>query len=273
MNLQEYFNLNRFWLYLKHDLKLYKKKYLGFILSFILVLFLIDLFVIEQNLYIVKVENNYVRTFRTEIYQVVFLLTLLMSWVLVIGSSFLPLRKRSSTINYLLLPVSLLEKVLVQFIIRVVVFTCLFVFLYWIEFKLALSIIYLFEDKQSLIVPSFGVFDFFEKSLIFSHKIIIILSLFSVTSFLFAATTYFQKRPVLNTVLALGVLVLLAFVFSVVMSHILLPDEVNGFEMKIFDRELPNKWNTIQICLSTIGVMSSLFFFPIAYFKLKEKEA
>lgn len=273
MNLQEYFNLNRFWLYLKHDLLLYNKKYLGFILGFILVLFLLDLFVIEQNLHRVRLKNDYVKEFRREIYQVVFLLTLLMSWVLVIGSSFLPLRKRSSTINYLLLPVSLLEKIIVQFIIRFVLFTCLFIFLYWIEFKLALYVIYLFEDKQSLIVPSFGLFDFFEKSVMFSHKVIIILSLFSVVSSLFAATTYFQKRPVLNTILVFGALVLLAFVFSVVMSHILLPDEVNGFEIKIFDRELPNKWNTIQVCLSTIGVVSSLFFLPIAYFKLKEKEA
>ena len=273
MSLQQHFSFKRFYNYLKFDLLLNGKKYLGFIAVLWIVLFLLDFFLINTAS-IIKLNETGIRIkyFRLDTYQPTFLVTLILSLILVVGSSFPALRKKDSTINFLFVPVSLLEKYLVQFVFRILIFSVIYIVLFWLDFKFATFVYNLFEWKNQTEVPSFELLNLFKKNIPLLDRKIIVLSIFSIASLLFASSTFFNKNALLKTILTLGVLGLITYLFSVLLSHVFLPNQVQGFNVTVFDRKLSNNLNTIQILVYVIGVFSSLFFLPLAYFKLKEKE-
>ena len=273
MALQQHFSFKRFYEYLKFDILSNLKKYFTFIGVLVIVLLLIDFYSIKNGSSFRATENG-IREyfFRSSTYQGLYVSTFLMTIVLVVGSSFSAFRKNDSTTSYLLVPVSILEKYLVEFFLRIVVFSLLFTVVFWLEFKLAASIYNFLNVEYFTEIPSFGFFDIFPKNMNPLDKKAISLSILSFASFLFASATFFKKNVILKTILLVGVFGLATFLFSVLLSHLFLPNQVSGFQVRVFDRYLENRLNTIQLCVYVIGTFSSFFLLPLGYFKLKEKQ-
>ena len=273
MNFQQYFNFNRFFKLLKFDISFNIKKYVTFIGVLIIVLFFVDLILIESvSNYRTLENNNREYFFRKSSYQISFFTTFLIVITLVVTSAFPAFRKKESTTSFLLLPASTLEKYLVCFLIRIILFSFLFIVVFWIDFKLASLAYTPFGFRENIIIPSFGLFDFYANEMNILDKVAIALSIFSFAAYLFANSSHFKKNVILKTLLLLGFFAYLIFLINVGLSHLFLPNEVTGFEVKIFNRDLEKGLNTVQLCVYFIGVFSSLFLLPFSYFKLKEKQ-
>jgi len=264
MNIQKHFNLKRFYNYLQYDLILNGRTYLYFSIGLFMTLFFIIFFTISTASPRLEFVKQY--------YIPIFFFTYLIGGVMAIGTSFPAFRNANSTINYLLLPVSDLEKFLVQFSIRIIGFTLLFFPLYWVVFKLAYSTYNLFEWKDPIQIESFGIFSGFHYVVTTLDRFVAGFSIFSVTTFLFAGATYFKKYAVFKTMLTFSLFTIVLFVFMVLLSHLFLPDMVKGFDIRILNRKINDDLVSFQLYASIFGIGTSLFLLPLAYFKLKEKE-
>jgi hypothetical protein len=265
MNLQKHFSLNRFYKYLKYDLVLNGKTYLFSFIGLILVLICLQFFMVSTA--------HYLSDFKTQYYTPIFFLTLISGIIISVGTSFPSLRTSQKSINYLLLPASNLEKVMVQGFFRIIVFIVLFIPLYWMSFKLSYGIYGLFEWDNFLEVAPIGLFDFSEKKLLVLDVCAIIFSIISLASFLFVGAVYFKKYAVFKTILAFGILVFMWFLLMVLFSHIFYPSSSRDFFRIHFDDYKINKGlEGSQLLAYIFGIASSLFLLPLAYFKFKEKE-
>lgn len=273
MSFQQHFDFNRFYKLLKFDITFNTKKYLIFIGVLIIVLFILDLFFIESVSTFKVLENNDREYFyRKSEYKSLFLVTFLIALFLVVSSSFPAFRKKESTSAYLLLPASALEKFLVQFIIRILLFSIVFIVVFWADFKLASIAYNLFDFKKDILLPNFALFDLFHNKMKLLDKVAIVLSILSFASYLLLNAVHFRKNVILKTIVLFGVFVLIVFLVNVILSHLFLPNEVYGFDMRVYHRYLENGLRSDQLYTYIIGVFSSLFLLPLTYFKLKEKQ-
>jgi hypothetical protein len=260
----KHFKLQRFYTYLKYDLTLNGKKYIYFGVGLFLSLIIVDLYFI-----CVKREME---EFNNGEYSAVFSLTYIIASILMIGSGFPFLRDKKKISHYFLLPSSIFEKFLVEFFIRVVCFTFFFLFIFWIDFKIAYKVYWLINYDYHITIETFGIFDIFKFLRTKLDVIVMLFSLFSLTTFLFAGATYFKKYTVIKIIISFALLIGTAYMFSVLLSAILLPNELKELGIKIYGRKINDRLNNIQVWVYCIGALSSLFLLPFAYFKLKEKE-
>lgn len=268
------FNLKRFANYLQFDLLLNGKKYLLFIGALSVFLFIYGFYLIQnQSDFYKEIDNSYAYYFDLSTYQKSFTIAFLLIIVLVVGSSFPELRKTNSSQCFLLLPASIIEKYLVQFIIRIVLPPLLFIVMYWLTFKLATSFYYSIDSWEYIVsIPNFTLFDVFPNDEENWTIFLIFTSIFSLATILFAGTTYFKKNALIKTILLFSCFFFLTITFNVLLSHMFFPYSNNGFDAKLIERKLDNGFVNIEIFISTIIILSNFFFLPIAYFKLKEKQ-
>lgn len=192
-----------------------------------------------------------------------------------VGTAFPALTDQIKKSTYLLLPGSILEKFMVQFIIRIVIFIPLALFLFWVVTHLAkasLVPIPLFGFYPDTQIDDFHFWNLFNEHINNRDRLIISLSFFSITSFLFAGSAYFKRFALVKTLIVLGSLIGAVCLLFVLLSHIFFPGVTYGFDIEI---PLYNVWKdmvNIQLYLYLVGGISWLFFLPLSYFKLKEKE-
>jgi hypothetical protein len=97
-------------------------------------------------------------------------------------------------------------------------------------------------------------------------------SLFSLGTFAFAARLFFKRFAVVKTILLVGALILLFLVGMIILSHLFNP-ETRGFEVKLEDIVLGKDLSSMKLLVYYIVSLSWLFFLPLGYFLLKEKQA
>lgn len=261
----QYFNFKRFYNAFKYDLRLSFKTYRSILLGLIVGLLLINisLFFITRA------------TFGTNEYVQTFYFTLLLSGILIIGTSFPLLRGTKSKLHYLMLPASVFEKVLIQFSMRFVIFIPVFFAIFWLDFKLAKAVYNLFEWGRPIKIGSFAFLEPLQYSPSGSiHMFALAGLLLTIAAFLFAGATYFRRYTVIKTVLAfvvfLGGAVALFRLFTMIFF--------TGYykEIGVFvyleTYRISDQLLNIQLYFYVIAFVSSLFLLPLAYFKLKEKQ-
>lgn len=263
MTLQNHFNLKRFLNYFKYNFTMYGKTYLYFSIGLAIALFSLDFFTLNTAYY----KNNF---FKNN-YIPMFFMLYAISGILVIGTSFPSLRNKNKIANYILLPVATFEKFLGEFIIRIIGFNLLFFPLFWLVFKMAYAFYHLFEWAHPLEIESFGIFSPFYGIPNTLDKFAV-LSILSLSAFLFMGAAYFKKNALVKTIITFSLLVIFFFVLMVGFSHLFLPNYVKGIDIEIFSRRINKDSIGVQLYAYIIGFGSSLFFIPIAYFKLKEKQ-
>lgn len=265
MKLKDHFSVNRFYKYLKYDLVLNGKTYLFVMIGLVLALVFIHFFTLST-------ASNRV-DFKTSYYIPIFFFTFIIGLVVSGGTSFPALRSSQHSINFLLLPVSNLEKFIVQFLFRVLFFILLFVPLYWITFNIAYGIYGLFEWTNFIYLEPFELFSVFSEITTTLDKLATVFSIISLAAFAFAGATYFKKYAFFKTILAFSLLIFCSFLLMVLFSHIFFPSNSRDvFEVKIENYYINKDLNNEQLFMYIFGMASSLFLLPLAYFKLKEKE-
>lgn len=263
MAIQQYFSLKRFINYFKYDVRLDAKTYLFFCVGIAIALFLANFFALNQTRSIFKLRD----------YQALFFVTFALCSVIAIGTSFPALRNKKEASNYFLLPASTFEKFLLQFLIRIVAFITFFFLIFWLEFKFTAAIYQSIEWEKTITIESFDLFSPFTDLTRTLDLLAVVFGMFSITSFLLMGTAYFKKYALFKTILAFGLLIGIFFLTMVAYSHIFYPEKMNRFfSIELQDYKISENLYNIQLFLYILIMAASLFFLPIAYFKLKEKE-
>jgi hypothetical protein len=192
----------------------------------------------------------------------------------VIGTAFPALTNQNKASRYLLMPGSILEKYLVQFLIRIVIFIPVALFIFWISAHLAKAS--LIPDPEIGFDPEACIADFSFKSLFNSlyYKDIapILFGIFSGYSLLFAGSVYFKRFALPKTLIFLGIIVGTMFLSFIVFAHLFFPESANKFNVTFPVYKISSDTENIKLFLYIIFGCPWLFFLPLAYFKLKEKE-
>ena len=265
MGLQKHFSASRFYKYLKYDLTLNGKTYLLALVGLFVVLFIVDVFTLSTASSKINFNRGY--------YTPIFVFFLILIGVVSAGSAFSGLRSTKTSINYLLIPVSNFEKFVVQFLIRIIGFVLVFLPLYWLTFKLACSFYSLFGIVSEN-VESYNLLSPFQwqKSSIDIYTIVSV----SCGSMLFAfcGAAYFEKQALLKSILTFALFTLAWFLLMVTLSHMFYDHNSRQFlEIKLRSYKIYKGIQNTQMYAVILFAGLSLFLLPLAYFKLKEREA
>jgi len=278
MSLQKYFSAKRFYKCLKYDLVLNGKTYFFTLIGLMVVLLIINLINLNSfdNFYSFSSNSKYINFdtyFFKSYYRPVFIFFIIFGAILSAGTSFSALRSSNKSINYLLLPASILEKFLVQFLIRIPVFVMLFIPIYWLNFKFSYNFYSLF-DTVSETVKSYGLLSPFQpKNMDHIDLCLIVIAAVMSSLFAFVGATYFKKYALFKSVLTFALTALFMFLLMVLFSHLFYEHHANEFfQIKLKMFPVYENFNSIEIYTITLFTGLSIFLLPLAYFKLKERE-
>nr|WP_315200854.1 hypothetical protein [uncultured Flavobacterium sp.] len=273
MPFNNYFNVKRFSRLFQQDLLINKTKYLLTIIGLGLVTYLLCYnFLNGSKDSMIKHDYSINQNYLT-----CFMFYMLVVGVIV-GTAFPDLSDKIKTSNYLLNPGSTLEKVMLQFLLRIVLFLPIALGIFWIAIRLA---------KASLIPGESGLdpslIPYFEFRLLVTRRtdelwdfwqiVFMIFGLFSYGVYLFAGTTHFRRYALVKTVIVSGVVLGSLILFFMLLSHIFYPHETHGFDIKLKDFVVTENLHSGETFILLLSLFSWMFFLGIAYFKLKEKEA
>ncbi|MFA9193913.1 hypothetical protein AAGV33_05800 [Flavobacterium sp. FBOR7N2.3] len=273
MPFNNHFNLKRFVRLFQQDLLINRTKYLLSLLGLVLITYLLSYwFLNAAKDSMIKYENSIYNN-----YMICFVF-FMMAVGIVVGTAFPDLTDKIKTANYLLSPASTFEKFLAQFLLRMGFFIPIALGIFWIAIRLA---------KASLIPGDSGLdpslIPYFEFRFLITRNIdkmwsipeilIMIFGFFSYGAYLFAGATYFKRYALIKTVVVSGIAFGSCILFSMLLSHIFYPQETNDFEVKFKDFLVLDNVHSGEFFILLLSLFSWLFFLPITYFKLKEKEA
>lgn len=276
MPFKSHFNIKRFSLLLKQDLLINKTKYLLSILGLGLITYLLTYWFLSLSKgsmmsYAESINNLYMVCF----------MFFMMGVGVIVGTAFPDFTDKIKTANYLLSPGSAFEKFLVQFLLRIGMFIPIALGIFWIAIRLA---------KASLIPEMLYGNQFFNPSLVpyfefrllvtrgvdklwsISEIVIMVFGFFSYGCYLFSGTTYFKRYALIKTVVVSGIAFGSCILFSMLLSHIFYAQQTHGFEVRFKDFFVFGI-HGMEFFILLLSLFSWVFFLPIAYFKLKEKEA
>lgn len=190
-----------------------------------------------------------------------------------IGMSFPDLNTSKGAGMYLLLPASTFEKYLVQFVIRFIFFIPVSMLVFWISAHLAeLTAIFInYMDKKSVDITSFSYVDFFGKSQQV-NSLFEIMAIFTLGTYVFAARLFFKRFAIVKSVIMAIAGFFLFICILVLISHIFDPS-TQGFDVNLEDIKLSKNLSTMRIFSYYIVCLSWMFFLPLGYFLLKEKQS
>lgn len=258
MKSNKFFSLKRFSRFFGADLRLNKKYYFFCFAGMAVGLYIIFLLNMRYSLS----ENGY---------QPLFVLGLLGLGAFV-GDAFNDLNSKTKTANYLLLPVSIFEKILSQFVIRFVFGVGLFLLLFWVDAYLAR------ETQMIRMAGNEKIYEIapFHYSLLYKwvndYMLFSVMICVSIGLFLFAGRLFFGRFGLIKTIIAgLAAFLLIVCCFPL-FSHLFYPAETHGFDVKLPMYELFDGITNMELFVYGIAYFSWLFLLPLAYFKLKEKQ-
>lgn len=265
MKQNKYFSLKRFARLLRQDLLINKTIYLFTPIGLGIAIYAITYIIICTSNNAFFNHNEYIPL----------ILIYLMAVGAIIGTSFPALSNQIKKVNYLLTPGSLLEKYMVQFVIRIVLFIPLALIIFWVGVHLAKTTVILFPPSNVVLaqIVDYHFLDLFANDYLKPVDITaIVLSIFSIATLLFTGCTYFDRFSLVKTLIAMGIIVFIVVCTFVILSHIFYPEQTHGFDIQLRAYTIWDNMYNIQLFLYLLGGLSWLFFLPLAYFKLKEKE-
>lgn len=288
MNTNKFFSFSRFYLLMRNDILLNYKRYLFTIVGAFILGFIILYVSMPQ---VIVIDNNFkadgLIAFGWSRYLQIFIMCLFGLGAFV-GSAFSELSNKVKTSNYLLIPGSTFEKFLCQFVLRALVGTAIFLFIFWLDAHLArfAALSRMVDQNNQLLGPEkFKIIEKFHYSMFLIKdqypivtyyklydRIAMILGIFSIGMYLFSVKLFFKKMGLVKTIISLVALFYLLAGVMILFSHIFYPESV-GFDMKL--KEYTTTFHNIsngEIFIYSICYLSSLFLLPLGYFKLKEKQ-
>lgn len=264
MKQNKYFSQGRFARLFRNDLLINQKIYLFALVGIGIAIYAFTYLIIRTNGGGFYRHDDYIPL----------ILIYLMAIGALIGTAFPALNNQIKTSNYLLAPGSTFEKYMVQFVIRIVLFVPIALVIFWIGVHLAKAS--MIPNPRFNIDPSkiqdFHFSDLFKSVPTLRDKIIIVISIFSMASILFAGSVWFNRFALVKTLIVSGITVFVTICSFVLLSHIFYPAETHGFDVHNVSYKIGEELYNTQLAAYLLGGLSWLFFLPLGYFKLKEKE-
>lgn len=263
MKQNNYFSMNRFSKLLRNDWLINQKTYLYTVIAMSIFVYAVA-FMSMQNSINYNI-NNYIPL-------LIFTMTGIAA---VIGNAFPVLKDQIKTTGYLMTPGSTFEKFTVQFLIRIVIFIPLALAIFWIDMHLAKASLFTNTAKgfdPAVNIPDFHFSDSFRNVKTFRDQFIIVLSIFSGATVLFAGSVYFKGLTLVKTLITQWIITGIVILIFVIFSHLFFPVESHGFKTYLPSYQISEDLSNVQLAVYLLGGLTWLFFLPFAYFKLKEKE-
>lgn len=263
MNLEKYFNPKRFVKYFKYNLFLNSKANFFLITGVLACIFLICCIFINQAH----------KTINLETYTVMFSFAFGASALIISSQIFKSLHQKKDLTQFLMLPASIFEKFIAEFVLKIALFVAFFIPVFWTIFKISVKFCNLFRwNKPQFQIGDYYSLEFFKWFNQPLDKYALMFSIFSVICFLFAGATYFRKYSFVKTIMAFGLLIGIFFINMILFSHLFFDNPRNSFFYIEFpDYKIKEGLYNIQLLLYVLGMSASLFLLPLAYFNLKEK--
>lgn len=266
MNSTSFFNLRRFGLLMRNDILLNYKKYIFAIIGALILGYVI--------LYLQMPKSNYYGVFNDNKYAITFI-TCLIGLAVFLGLSFPGLETKAGAASYLLMPASTFEKFISQFFIRIVIGTAMFFVIFWIDAQLArltaLSALKHIGGSADIKVFEYtDVFTFIRNEPTFLSGAIISLFV-SMGIFIFSVRLFFNKLAIVKIAIAMAAMFGVITLLVVLFSHIFYPGDY-GFDVKLPHYYRYLNFSNFDIWAFSMFYFPWLFFLPLGYFKLKEKQ-
>ncbi|HEY3370909.1 MAG TPA: hypothetical protein VGK10_08685 [Prolixibacteraceae bacterium] len=256
MKQNKYFSLGRFAQLLRNDWLINQKSYLYTLVGMSIVVYAIT------YLSMIRPVNfpftNYIPLF----------IFYMLGIGAIIGSAFPVLKDHIKTTNYLMLPGSMFEKFMVQIFVRMVLLIPLSLFIFWIGVHLA-KVTAVHEGQM---IADFTFSELFGHIIKLRDQFLIIVSIFSMATLLFAGSVYFNRFSLVKTSIVFFLMIGIVVLTFVLFSHLFYPAETHGFHIQLQNYKITEDLYNTQLAGYLLGALSWLFFLPLAYFKLKEKE-
>jgi len=267
MKTNKFFSLKRFGRLLSADLRLNSKRYLYTIIGGAIGIYLFLLFGFLTDQHDTVDTGNYLIMFNFSIFAL----------GAYIGSVFPSFSEKKTTANYLLIPASHFEKLLSQFLLYYVAGAIVFIFLFWIDAHLVRLSLSNLESvrKGTWVIEPLNYLRFFpytNQTLLIARTVLLIMIYFSIGGFLFATRLFFRRFALVKSIISGVILFLLTSVFLVLFSHLFFPERTKGFNVAPI--EYAGLWGVSNYLLlvGSLFAIILIFFLPLAYFKLKEKQ-
>ncbi len=258
------FSLARISLLIKNDLLLNYKQYLLLIAGSAIVLF----FYTVNNM-----SNRWSEApFEARDYRSLFILAVFFFGIF-FGSSFPSFSERNTTRTYLLLPASNLEKLLSQFLLRGILGFIVFFLIFYLTMFFARTTALNMEIviKNNISIDTFSFLDIFNFEKTIDHILIAVISMFSGVMYLFTIRLFFKRYAAIKAIVA-GVAIIFSInLVMILFTHIFFP-ETNGFNSYIPNYKVIYTLSNMDLFIGWIGLLIGLVSFPLAYYKLKEKQ-
>lgn len=251
------FNLSRFLKYASYQFGMHKKIIgLGIAGAFsALIIFLILLLSTKNAL---TIDN----------WKITFFILFSLGACLIIGHAFPYYRQKEKAISNIMLPASVFEKFIFEYVSRIVLYVIIFPILFTLAAKLATPLAEFINDQA--IITSFSLSSMFKVKAAAEFLPTLFTFIFLTSSaFLFAGSAAFNKYPLVKTIIFLAVVFALGggyFYFLIEKLRL-----GNGIAYLIESSPIAPEENALKALYITLVVFiaSSLTY---AFFKLKEKE-
>lgn len=191
--------------------------------------------------------------------------------ILYIGYSFPSLRNKESSISYLTMPASAFEKVLFEFLYRVVLPIIILPLLFWFAFNMH-GIVFELGSKEpfeliglsDLLALDTAPLDekFWAQALIFCCSLLVLILPFT-------GATIFTKQPLIKSLFSVAIILMIYFgIVYVVME----PLGLGKYEVNKDLLLLPEGEENALRFFSIVAFIATIVMMVVAYLKLKEKE-
>jgi hypothetical protein len=192
--------------------------------------------------------------------------------VLHAGHAFPAFRAKESTVNYLMVPASALEKFVLEFVNRICITILVLPLLYWITFHLQGYFFNIFSDEAfqpvglkhlvSLDMPEPGADSFLIYGLV-TAAILLALVL------AFTGAAMFNKQPLVKSLFAVALIVMGFTGYSYIVLEHLNVGRYNPPDTMVL---LPMKERDVLLFLSIMIMLTNVVMLFVAFRKLKERE-
>jgi hypothetical protein len=191
--------------------------------------------------------------------------------ILYAGHAFPAFRSKENTINYLMMPASVLEKFVFEFVSRIGVILVMLPLLYWVTFNLQGYFFGVFTEAifQPIGIQYLVRLEEIPAGILFVIYSMITCGIFFILSLAFTGAAMFDKQPLVKSLFAVAIIVMFFVGYSyIIVEHLGLgayhpPDQMVFIPMDEF-----RAFRFIAVALFA-GTIVMLF---VAFRKLKERE-
>jgi hypothetical protein len=192
--------------------------------------------------------------------------------ILYVGHSFPAFRSKESSIHYLMLPASALEKFTFEFIIRIVLALVILPLLYWVTFNMQGYFFGIFTEEafepigiQYTVLIDEDVPEDFQ----FLIYCVITGGVFFVLSLVFTGSAMFDKQPLVKSLFTVAVVVMFFGLYSyVVVEHL----GFGRYNPPDFMFTVPLEERSALTAVSIALFAATIVMLFVAFRKLKERE-